>query len=162
MELKGKCAIVTGAARGIGRGMALKLADAGANVALVDRWSVALALMLAAPAMIAAQYSVHSAVTIAFPAWVPLGSQRTRGIDAMGQRLILLAAILVSLVVLSLPGAIGAGVVWLIFHRLVGSAVFVPMAIVFAAIVVTEVVVITELLGPAYERIDVTSVERPE
>ena len=36
MELKGKCAIVTGAARGIGRGMALKLADAGANVALVD------------------------------------------------------------------------------------------------------------------------------
>ena len=133
-----------------------------ANVALVDRWSVALALMLAAPAMIAAQYSVHSAVTIAFPAWVPLGSQRTRGIDAMGQRLILLAAILVSLVVLSLPGAIGAGVVWLIFHRLVGSAVFVPMAIVFAAIVVTEVVVITELLGPAYERIDVTSVERPE
>ena len=36
MELKGKCAIVTGAARGIGRGMALKLADAGANLALVD------------------------------------------------------------------------------------------------------------------------------
>jgi len=36
MELRGKCAIVTGAARGIGRGMALKLADAGANVALVD------------------------------------------------------------------------------------------------------------------------------
>ena len=36
MELKGKNAIVTGAARGIGRGIALKLAAAGANVALVD------------------------------------------------------------------------------------------------------------------------------
>ena len=36
MELKGKNAIVTGAARGIGRGIALKLAQAGANVALVD------------------------------------------------------------------------------------------------------------------------------
>jgi len=36
MELIGKNAIVTGAARGIGRGIALKLADAGANVALVD------------------------------------------------------------------------------------------------------------------------------
>jgi meso-butanediol dehydrogenase / (S,S)-butanediol dehydrogenase / diacetyl reductase len=36
MELKGKSAIVTGAARGIGRGIALKLAASGANVALVD------------------------------------------------------------------------------------------------------------------------------
>jgi NAD(P)-dependent dehydrogenase (short-subunit alcohol dehydrogenase family) len=36
MELKGKNAIVTGAARGIGLGIALKLAGAGANVAMVD------------------------------------------------------------------------------------------------------------------------------
>jgi NAD(P)-dependent dehydrogenase (short-subunit alcohol dehydrogenase family) len=36
MQLKGKNAIVTGAARGIGRGIALKLARAGANLALVD------------------------------------------------------------------------------------------------------------------------------
>jgi meso-butanediol dehydrogenase / (S,S)-butanediol dehydrogenase / diacetyl reductase len=36
MELKGRTAIVAGAARGAGRGIALKLADAGANVPLVD------------------------------------------------------------------------------------------------------------------------------
>jgi meso-butanediol dehydrogenase/(S,S)-butanediol dehydrogenase/diacetyl reductase len=36
MELKGKCAIVTGSARGIGRGIALKLARAGANIVCVD------------------------------------------------------------------------------------------------------------------------------
>ncbi len=36
MELRGKNAIVTGAARGIGRGIALKLAEAGCNLALVD------------------------------------------------------------------------------------------------------------------------------
>lgn len=36
MELKGKNALVTGAARGIGRGIALKLAAAGANIALAD------------------------------------------------------------------------------------------------------------------------------
>jgi meso-butanediol dehydrogenase/(S,S)-butanediol dehydrogenase/diacetyl reductase len=36
MELRGKNAIVTGAARGIGRGIALTLARAGCNLALVD------------------------------------------------------------------------------------------------------------------------------
>jgi len=41
MELKGKNAIVTGAARGIGRGIALKLAASGAHVALVDLGSPA-------------------------------------------------------------------------------------------------------------------------
>jgi hypothetical protein len=33
---------------------------------------------------------------------------------------------------------------------------------VFAVVVLVEVLAVTELLGPAYERIDVTSVERGE
>ena len=112
--------------------------------------------------MIAAQYTVHNAATVLFPAWVQLGTQRTRGIDAMGQRLVMLAAVLVSLLLFAVPGAIGAGVIWLIFHRFAGTVVLIPMALVFAAIVLTEVLTVTELLGPAYEKIDVTSVERPE
>jgi len=132
------------------------------QVRFVDRWAVAIAVVIAAPAMIAAQFTVHNAATVLFPAWVQLGTQRTRGIDAMGQRLVMLAAVLVSLLLFAVPGAIGAGVIWLIFHRLVGAVVLIPMALVFAAIVLTEVLAVTELLGPAYEKIDVTSVERPE
>lgn len=36
MELKGKTAVVTGGARGIGKAVALKLAGLGANVAICD------------------------------------------------------------------------------------------------------------------------------
>ena len=112
--------------------------------------------------MIAAQYAVHNAGTILFPAWVQLGiaadaRHRRDGAAARhpggGARLA---------GVFALPGAIAAGVIWLIFYRFAGILVLVPMGVVFAAIVLIEVLAVTELLGPAYERIDVTSVERAE
>jgi len=132
------------------------------RVALVSRWSVVVAVLIAAPSMIAAQYAVQNAATVLFPGWVQIGAQRARGIDAIGQRLILLVALVISLLLFALPGAIGAGAVWLIFRRIAGAVVFVPMAIVFGAIVWTEVLAVTELLGPAYEQIDLTSIEKAE
>ena len=105
---------------------------------------------------------MQNALALFFPAWVSLGSQRTRGLDAMGQRLIMLAAIVVALVLFAVPGGIAGGIVWLALRRVMGAAVFVPAAVLFAAVVLTEVLVATELLGPAYERMDLTSVERAE
>jgi hypothetical protein len=131
-------------------------------LSFVSRWSFAIAAMVASPALIASQFAVHNTATIFFPAWVQLGTQRSRGLDMMGQRLIMLAAIVISLLLFAVPGAIGGGVVWLILNRFVGDVVFVPAAIVFSAIVLIEVLAVTELLGPAYERIDVTSIERGE
>jgi hypothetical protein len=135
---------------------------AAPSLPLTGRWSFAIAAAVGGPALIAAQYVVHNAMTVLFPAWVQIGSQRVRGIDAMGQRLIMLAAIVVSLAVFALPGAIAGGAVWFLFHRLVGDLVYVPAAMVFAVVVLVEVLAVTELLGPAYERIDIASVERGE
>jgi hypothetical protein len=132
------------------------------DVSFASRWSFAIAAAFVGPALIAAQFAVHNTATIFFPAWVQIGTQRPRGIDAMGQRLIMLAAIVLSLLVFAVPGALGGGVIWLIFHRIAGDVVYVPAAIVFAAIVLVEVLAVTELLGPAYDRIDVTSIERGE
>ena len=42
LELKGKCAVVTGASKGIGRAIALRLAQEGANVAICARGETAL------------------------------------------------------------------------------------------------------------------------
>ena len=46
-DLKGKVAVVTGAASGLGRAMALAFADEGMHVALADEDSVAIAPELA-------------------------------------------------------------------------------------------------------------------
>jgi ABC-2 type transport system permease protein len=132
------------------------------GVPFVSRWSFAIAAACAGPALIAAQFAVHGAMTIFFPAWVQLGTQRTRGIDAMGQRLVMLAAIVVSLAVFALPGGLAGGAIWFLFHALAGDVVYIPAAIVFAVVVLVEVLAVTELLGPAYDRIDLTSVERAE
>ena len=57
------------------------------DVTLVDRWAFIVSAVFVAPALVAAQYTIHNAIALFFPAWVPSGVQRTRGIDAMGQRL---------------------------------------------------------------------------
>jgi hypothetical protein len=132
------------------------------EVPMTGRVAVAVSALFVAPALIAAQYTVQNALALFFPAWVSLGTQRTRGLDAMGQRLIMLAAIVVALVLFAVPGGIAGGIVWLALRRVMGAAVFVPAAVLFAAVVLTEVLVATELLGPAYERMDLTSVERAE
>jgi ABC-2 type transport system permease protein len=124
------------------------------------RWALAASATLAAPALVAAQYVVHNAVAVFFPAWVPIGRQRVRGVDAMGQRLIMLAGIIASLLVFALPGALVGAIVWFAFERMLGPAVLVPATALFTVIVLMEVLVATELLGPAYERLDLLSVER--
>ena len=69
------------------------------------RWVLAVSGIVAAPALVTPQYIVHNAVAIFFPAWVPAGMQQPRGVDAMGQRLIMMAGVVCSLLLFALPGA---------------------------------------------------------
>jgi ABC-2 type transport system permease protein len=121
-----------------------------------------LAGMILAPAIICAQFTIHNTTALLFPAWVPLGMGRPRGVDAMGQRLFMLGATWLMLIVVVLPGALAGGIVWFAFRRLVGWWILIPAAIVCTSIVGVEVLMATEMLGPAYERLDLTSVERGE
>ncbi len=87
------------------------------NMAIADplrfarRLDYAVAAALVAPGVILVQLIVHNAIAIAFPAWVQAASTRTRGVDVMGQRLLMLAGLLVVLVVAVLPAAAVGGVV---------------------------------------------------
>jgi hypothetical protein len=120
------------------------------------------ALAILAPALIFSQLTIHNAVALLFPAWVPLGHQRPRGLDAMGQRLIMLGGTWLLLVLSVVPGALAGGIVWFALGRFLGPAALVPSAVVCTVIVGLEVLLATEALGPAYERLDLLAVERAE
>ena len=129
---------------------------------LAVRLSMSAAAVVLAPALVAAQLTVHNAAAVLFPAWVSTGSQRPRGLDAMGQRLILIAGVILALIVMLGPGAIAGGIIGFAFYRLVGAVSLVPAAVVCLAIVVVEIGLATEMLGAAYDRVDLSEVERAD
>jgi hypothetical protein len=126
------------------------------------RMSGAVGVFLIAPALIAAQLTLQNAAAVFFPAWVPQGDQRPRGLDAMGQRLIMLAGIILCLLIFFLPGGIVAAILWFAFYRWVGAVIVPIAALICAGIVGVEILAATEMLGPAFERLDLLSVERAE
>jgi ABC-2 type transport system permease protein len=129
------------------------------EVTLASRLSISSATALLAPALISAQYAIHNVTAVLLPAWVPIGDQRPRGLDAMGQRLILFGGVLVSLAVMVLPGAAAGAAVVIALQRYIGPAALIPAAAVCGAIVLIEVFMATEAIAPAYERMDLMSVE---
>jgi putative ABC exporter len=126
------------------------------------RLGFGMAIAIVAPALVFAQLTVHNAVALLFPAWVPLGNQRARGLDAMGQRVIMLGATWLLLIVMALPGAIAGGIVWFALGRFFGPAALIPAAVVCCAIIAVEVLLATAAVGPIYERLDMMAVERAE
>jgi ABC-2 type transport system permease protein len=126
------------------------------------RVGIGMAIAVVTPALVFAQLTVHNAVALMFPAWVPLGNQRARGLDAMGQRLIMLGATWMLLIVMALPGAIAGGIVWFALGRFFGPAALIPAAVACCGIIAVEVLLATEAVGPIYERLDVMAVERAE
>jgi len=126
------------------------------------RFSVGAAFAVLAPGLVFAQLTIHNAAALMFPAWVPLGYQRPRGLDALGQRLIMLFGTWIVLIVSALPGAFAGAIVWFVLARVIGAASIVPAAAVCSAALAIEVLLATEALGPAYESVDLSAVERGE
>ena len=121
----------------------------------------AAAFFLVSPGIIFTEYTAHNGVAVLFPAWVPVGPSRGRGVDAAGQRLILLLANWLGLALALAPGA---GVTTALWFGLPGLR---PWTLPVGAAVTTlmvgaELWVLTGLLGRAFERLDETDAERGE
>jgi hypothetical protein len=126
------------------------------------RMGGAAAIGIVTPALVFSQLTIHNAAALLFPAWVPLGNQRPRGLDAVGQRLIMLGGTWLMLILSALPGAIPGAIIWFALEPFIGPAALVAAALVCTVIVAVEVLLATEAIGPAYERIDLMAVERAE
>jgi ABC-2 type transport system permease protein len=128
-------------------------------ISVTDRVSYAIGALLVAPGLILAQLVVHNAVAVLFPAWVVVGTSRARGIDAMGQRMLMLAGILLALVVSLVPAAVVAGVVGLLLYAITRTIPVIVPAIVIAAVMIAECAIAIEILGRLLDRTDVTALE---
>jgi len=129
---------------------------------LAARLSYAAGAGILAVAFILAQTVILNAIAVLFPAWSAVGSSRSRGIDAMGQRLLMMAGILLTLVVALLPGAAVAAVLVLSVYWLTGTILVVLPALLVTGVVIVECWVVTELVGRAFDRTDVTAIEPVE
>lgn len=132
------------------------------RVGLAWRMGIGAAIAILTPALVFSQLTIHNAVALVFPAWVALGNPRARGLDAMGQRLIVLGGTWLLLILSVIPGAIAGAILWFAFKQFIGPMALVPAALACTAIIAIEVLLATEALGPAYERLDMMAVERAE
>ena len=89
---------------------------------LGTRLAVGAAALIVMPTLALAQLTIHNAAALFFPAWVPLGTQRSRGLDAMGQRLITLGGTWLALIVMTIPAALAAAVLWFVMRPFIGAA----------------------------------------
>jgi hypothetical protein len=124
----------------------------------LQRLSLAAAAMIVAPGILLTQIVVQNGVAVAFPAWVQIGPARTRGLDVMGQRLVMLAGFLLVLALAILPAAIAAAIVGFAVYRATGLVPIVVPAVVALIALVVESLVAIEAIGALFERTDAGAV----
>jgi hypothetical protein len=127
-----------------------------------QRASLFAAAFVLAPAVILSQVVVQNGLAVLFPAWVAVGASRARGIDAMGQRLLMLAGLLLALAVSLVPGVVVAGAFAFVAYQATGVVLILLPALIVALVVAAECWLAIEGLGRVLERTDPGAVEVSE
>jgi hypothetical protein len=126
---------------------------------MLTRGSFGTAALLLAPPFILVQLLVQNGLAVLFPSWAAIGATRSRGVEVMGQRLLLQAGILLSLLLALLPAAFVGAIAGLAIYLATGFVPVVVPAILVAAVMLGEAFLATEALGRALDRTDVGSLE---
>ena len=143
-------------------GGGLKPGSREATAFVAHRASYLAAAFAVAPAIVLSQVVVQNGLAVLFPAWVAVGASRARGIDAMGQRLFMLAGILLTLVVSLIPGVMAAAALAFLVYQLTGVVPIVLPALIVAFVIAGECWLAIEGLGRILDRTDPSAVEAVE
>jgi ABC-2 type transport system permease protein len=121
-----------------------------------------LGALVFAPAISLLGLLIQNAVALYFPGWISPGSHRSRGIESMGQQIVLMIAHLVSLVLLLLPALMAAALSGGAVYWIAGWPGITAGAVVATGVVFAEVWFGTYWLGHLFERTDPRQVESSE
>ena len=127
-----------------------------------DRLSYLVAAMLLAPGLILVELTLLNGLAVLFPAWISTGASRSRGVDAVGQRLFTTAGVILTLVIALLPGALIAAIVGGAIYYATGMLVVVLPSAIIASVLIVECLVAVEMLGRVLDRTDVSDVSPSE
>jgi len=118
--------------------------------------------ILLAPGIILVQLLVQNAIAVMFPSWVRIGRNQPRGIDVMGQRMIMTIGMLLTLVVALFPAALLAGVAGYLAYTATHSVHIVLPSSIAAAALLAESYLASEAIGRLLDRTDVSSIDAAE
>jgi len=130
-----------------------------ASIKLVPSWIVAAALLT--PGVILLQLLGQNALAVTWPSWFATGASRPRGIDVMGQRLLMMAAMLLGLTVAVIPAAVAGAIAVFALYFVTGSSAVVIPAIVAAAVLLLEAYLISHAVGRLLDRTDISAIDAP-
>ena len=124
--------------------------------------SVIVAALVIAPGIILLQLLAQNAIAVMWPAWVVTNTNRTRGIDVMGQRIIMMFGLLLVLVIAVVPAALVAVLVGLGLSVLTGSVYVVVPALAAALVLFGEAFLASHAIGKLLDRTDVFAIDAQE
>jgi hypothetical protein len=127
----------------------------GTEVAVSVRVDFGLAAALVLPLVDFIALLLPNAAALIFPAWVQLGKNSPRGMETMGQQIILMAGQVLVLALTLLPAALVFAVGYFVGNYFLGMAVAVVLGALWATVVLgAEAALGVVLLGKAFRRFD--------
>jgi hypothetical protein len=128
------------------------------HLSVTDRISYGVAGMVVAPGVILIEVVAQNALVVMFPEWMDLGASSTRGMEVMGQRMLIAGALVLLVGVALIPAIVAAAMtVWALFVLIGTPTIIVPSAVA-AAVLFAEAALVINRVGHMVDRMDASAV----